>query len=430
MNIQGLRLPKSCLKICGVFVSEHAPLADSHTFSLPLPPARPSPRSSGNRQCGGGYGRSVRARPANAWSEQLKASALGRVRARGFALVVLALALLAGLTDAARAQVPSDQRVALEALYDATDGNNWTNNTNWKDSTTEVHQWYGVRVDNSKVTQLNLYENNLNGKIPAAVGNLTDLTYLDFSSNNLTGEIPAALGSLTGLTALYLDNNQLSGPISSDLGKLTGLTALYLDNNQLSGAIPPALGNLTNLTALYLDNNQLSGSIPFELGNLASLQFLFLYNNQLSGSIPSELGNLTSLMGLTVNDNHALSGEIPSDFVNLSALTFLWLDNTSVNCEPSDQVLSYFLNREGFDFRCSAPPPPDDPNPSDDPDPGGGPGPSDDPSPSDDPDLSDDTLEVGAGGCAIALGNRADHIPENIILSLFLIIFVLCREFP
>ena len=55
----------------------------------------------------------------------------------------------------------------------------------------------------------------------------------------------------------------LEGPIPANLGNLTNLQMLYLSDNNLSGAIPSGLGNpQSNLEELYLANNRLSGEIP------------------------------------------------------------------------------------------------------------------------------------------------------------------------
>ena len=49
---------------------------------------------------------------------------------------------------------PADDRAALEALYDTTNGANWANNTNWN-SSAPLDQWYGVFTNaNGRVTQL------------------------------------------------------------------------------------------------------------------------------------------------------------------------------------------------------------------------------------------------------------------------------------
>ena len=120
----------------------------------------------------------------------------------------------------------ADDRAALEALYDATNGANWSSNDNWK-TDEPLGQWFGVRINNSdgRVTRLDLSYNELNGTIPAEIGNLTSLTELELSFNLLSGTIPAEIGYLTSLTELELYSNQLSGTIPAEIGYLTSLTS-------------------------------------------------------------------------------------------------------------------------------------------------------------------------------------------------------------
>ncbi len=274
------------------------------------------------------------------------------------------------------------ERDALAALYEDTDGDNWTNNRNWL-SNAELDSWHGVTTDrNGRVVELDLSENELNGTIPPELGSLLHLEELDLSNNQLSGTIPIDLGNLTNLKVLslytnrlsggipselghlsnlellalfenslrgtiplelaeldnlrwlMLSDNQLSGSIPSELSKLTNLEWLYLSENRLSGTIPPELGNLTNLVRLFLWGNQLSGTIPSELGNLTDLTMLVLSSNRLSGVIPPELGNLINLEGLSLWGNE-LSGAVPADLENLSGLTQLYLaDNRLGGCLP------------------------------------------------------------------------------------------------
>jgi len=217
----------------------------------------------------------------------------------------------------------ADDRAVLETLYNATDGDNWTNKDNWL--TDDGSDWYGIFLDeNGRVSTISLYNNQLCGSIPVELGNLTNLDWLDLSSNLLSGSIPTELENLTNLQWLDLNNNQLSGSILSELGNLTNLQELSLSSNQLNGSIPIKLGNLTNLQWLMLDGNQLSGSIPTELGNLTNLQRLDLGTNQLSGTIPAELENLTNLQWLDLGANQ-LSGSIPAKLGNLTNLQELYL---------------------------------------------------------------------------------------------------------
>ena len=218
----------------------------------------------------------------------------------------------------------SDDRAVLIELYNATNGANWSNNTNWN-SNAPLDQWYGVSTDAAaRVTGLSLGGNQLTDSIPASLGSLTNLDVLHLENNQLTGSIPASLGSLTNLRSLWLYSNQLAGSIAASLGSLTNLRSLWLSDNQLTGSIPSFLGSLTNLGTLGLGGNQLSGSIPSLLGSLTNLRNLFLDDNQLTGSIPSFLGSLTNLEYLGLSNNQ-LTGPIPSSLGSLTDLTRLYL---------------------------------------------------------------------------------------------------------
>ena len=277
-----------------------------------------------------------------------------------------------------------DERAALAALYEATDGQNWRNNGNWL-TDAPLGEWHGVTVDaDGRVESLDLRDNGLGGPIPPELGNLTsletlhlgislevcltwpscpdmdwgsrgELNYLtgpippelgglaslrtlDLSGNVLRGSIPPELGGLASLETLILRGNisgkGLTGPIPPELGDLASLKTLDLSWNGLDGPIPPELGNLASLETLHLGRNVsitpyrselggLTGSIPPELGNLARLRSLDLENNNLTGPIPPELGGLASLERLDLGAN-GLTGPIPPELGDLASLK--WLD--------------------------------------------------------------------------------------------------------
>ena len=236
--------------------------------------------------------------------------------------------------DAAALPICTD-RDALVALYAATDGDNWVNNENWL-SNAPLDRWHGVSTDgDERVTDLELFENELRGTIPPELGRLANLTRLILFDNELRGEIPPALGNLANLERLYLSNNNLRGEIPVELADLRQLEHLILWGNSLSGTVPPELGRLANLVHLSLSTNKLSGPIPQQVGKLTRLAALSLWGNRLSGEIPAELGNLTRLtwLGLAQND---LSGEIPTAMGNLAQLEELYLaDNRWDGCLPA-----------------------------------------------------------------------------------------------
>jgi len=219
--------------------------------------------------------------------------------------------------------IDEEEYNALVALYNSTNGDSWTDNTNWL-SEESINEWFGVTITEAHVTEIHLPGNNLTGSIPSELGALNYIEALYLDQNQITGEIPSELGNLTNIAELSLWVNQLTGSIPPELGNLTHLSYLDFDENQLSGTIPAELGNLTNLTNLWLDANQLSGNIPVELGNLVNLEKLGLAMNYLSGTIPTELGNLLNLDLLLLYDN-LLTGEIPTELGNLSNMVSLYL---------------------------------------------------------------------------------------------------------
>jgi len=238
--------------------------------------------------------------------------------------------------------------LALEALYNATDGANWTDNTNWMTSA-PIETWFGLIVVDGQVTELDLSNNNLSGSIPPALGNLLALQYFRLDNNNLSGTIPIELTDLSNLISINLASNQLTDTIPISFSNIPNLVNLLLNDNQLTGIIPTELGSSPNLLFLWLQDNQLTGSIPAELGNLSrieslilggnpitgvippelaglsTLKYLGLFRSQLDGGVPIELGNLTNLLTLQLHQN-LLSGTIPSEFGNLVNLTLLRLD--------------------------------------------------------------------------------------------------------
>ena len=135
----------------------------------------------------------------------------------------------------------------LVALYEATDGANWSNSTNWL-TDRPIGEWYGVTTDDvGRVTSLQLRENRLSGSIPTELGRLGGLGVLEISSNHLSGPIPPELGRLSGLGVLNLSLNRLNGPVPMELGDLANLRVLGIGGNELSGCIPASLSSVRQL---------------------------------------------------------------------------------------------------------------------------------------------------------------------------------------
>ena len=115
-------------------------------------------------------------------------------------------------------------RAALTALYNASDGGNWFNNTNWL-TDAPLSEWHGVSTNNEgHVVSLDLRSNSLSGAVPPEIGGLINLSHLHLGFNQLTGTLPPELGNLTRLEFLDLSYNRLWGELPSSMTALTWLT--------------------------------------------------------------------------------------------------------------------------------------------------------------------------------------------------------------
>ncbi len=138
-------------------------------------------------------------------------------------------------------------REVFTSFFETTGGSDWASNANWL-TNAPVSSWFGITVEDSLVTALDLPDNGLSGPLPPAVGDFPDLKRLDLAGNALANRIPSDLGNLTELEALDLSGNRFSGPVSRALADLGALERLDLSGNELAGALPGVLINLPSLT--------------------------------------------------------------------------------------------------------------------------------------------------------------------------------------
>lgn len=201
------------------------------------------------------------------------------------------------------------EREALIAIYNALDGDNWTNNENWC-SDKPVCEWYGVFTNE--------------------VGNVRSLTLSGVKSGN----IPSEICYLEDLEGLYLESHHLSEEsflvdMLRKLKQLNKVESLIIKGHSwygtggFTGTIPDELWELTNLEVLRLEHNNFTGGLSSKIGNLKNLSYLSLLDSQLQGELPSELGNLTQLTGINLQFNQ-FTGEIPEKFFETDAWKNNW----------------------------------------------------------------------------------------------------------
>ena len=247
------------------------------------------------------------------------------------------------------------ERDALIALYNATDGPHWKDNTNWC-SDKPLSEWYGVYLSGERVSELNLEFNGLNGTLPAELSNLKSLKRLviaesegrisnmeaifglpaleslEFGIGSLSDyevyksrmfAVPSGIGqlknlkrvSLTGinedlpedffelnrLEELYLYSFNTGRPLQAGFGKLKELRIFHINSisdvifpgsNPVCGELPDAIYDLDKLESLSLGDTNIGGQLSPRIGELKNLNLLNLPANQFSGPIPAELSNL------------------------------------------------------------------------------------------------------------------------------------------
>lgn len=74
---------------------------------------------------------------------------------------------------------------------------------NWL-SERPISAWYGITVQDSSVTAIELPRNHLSGQLPEDISQLTNLEILNLSDNNISGELPVSLQHLVILKSLNL----------------------------------------------------------------------------------------------------------------------------------------------------------------------------------------------------------------------------------
>lgn len=224
------------------------------------------------------------------------------------------------------------EKDALMALYNATDGDNWTDNTNWN-SEEPIGNWYGVTTDgDGHVTELALDNNNLAGSIPSEIGDMQWLTNIDISNNNISESIPEEFYSLTNMLYINMYENNLSGDISSNISQMSNLQVFNIFNNNITDVFPVELLGLTDLFVLDFGGNNISGNIPENIGVLSNLQYLNIWGNQLTGGIPESLTTLTSLINMSFSSNQ-IEGPLPANFGALTNLQVFYCDGNNLSGE-------------------------------------------------------------------------------------------------
>ncbi|CAN1344932.1 Receptor-like protein 12 [Linum perenne] len=147
-----------------------------------------------------------------------------------------------------------------------------------------------------------MHDNQFEGNLPF----IPSPNYLDISHNHFSGSFPTEIFNNRDLylSFLSLSNNRLTGTIPTSICNHAGLEVVDFSNNYFNGTIPSCLSkDLNHLSVLDLRGNMFSGNIPNTFQVSCALQTLDLSNNQLEGKFPKSLENCTNLEVLDIGYN-------------------------------------------------------------------------------------------------------------------------------
>lgn len=230
---------------------------------------------------------------------------------------------------------------ALAALYQSTNGDDWTESTNWL-TDCYVCDWFGIICDaNDRVWQLRLNSNNLTGTLPPEIGNFPEIMVLILSMNEIGGALPTEFSNLGKVTDIQLGGNEFTGTIPAGLFNNPELDRILLSANNLTGPFPD-LSGAPGLRQLSLVNNDLDGPLP-EFPNLPELFELSMDGNNIDGPFPPSL-NPTQLPALKLISMGfcGITGALPPNVSNWTNLEEFYLNgNAFTGCYPAD-----------YDFLC------------------------------------------------------------------------------
>jgi hypothetical protein len=250
-----------------------------------------------------------------------------------------------------------DEKQSLEAMYNQTNGEKWTNNDGWMTESDQC-QWHGISCDDEgHVTSIDLRDNNLEGQFPVytrnidpwgnpildnlwesskyGLANLQGLKTLDLSNNKLTGTIDyLPLYNLHSLTHFDVSGNQLSGEVDAlvapsltyadfssnnftsmrrfqkyKVSPLQTLRDCDVSNNAIKEDANALLENIPpNMVQFITSNNQIYGNLPASLNNLQKLRQFNMASNALSGALPGFTESFATLQKLDLSNQDQTSG--------------------------------------------------------------------------------------------------------------------------
>jgi len=204
----------------------------------------------------------------------------------------LGLCYVSGFDLQHDATVCPPDRNALSDFYHSAKGGEWTESDDWILPQNDHCLWFGVTCKNDSVTEVNLTNNGLSGKLNGRVSELHSLEVLDLSDNDVKGTIPLEIGELSSLTHLRLSFNSFISTVPTELGNLQNLKLVHFHGNRLQGTMPKVnTENMQDHSSFISDCG-----IPTDLDTSLSCENCTICCNSKGDCHITELGMLEQLV--------------------------------------------------------------------------------------------------------------------------------------
>lgn len=182
-------------------------------------------------------------------------------------------------------------------IYNDLGGEDWSTSDNWL-TFAPLEDWYGVKIKDNRVSELNLSNIGIKGRIPSSLYDLDALRKLKFFTGEINQSLTDEIYKLQNLSELTIQNCGLTGTIPYRMDSLSFLTRLDLARNKLEGELPLLPSRLSRLDLWF---NTLTGEIPASYANLDMWQ-VNISSNQLTGSYDL-VRNWTGIDGFNGSNN-------------------------------------------------------------------------------------------------------------------------------
>lgn len=186
----------------------------------------------------------------------------------------------------------------LVDIYNQLDGPNWNNPDNWlTDQPLEL--WTGVTIDNDRVSEIALINQNVAGTFPMQIIDLDQLNTFEINKGAISGTIPEELIQLNKLSRFVLSGIGMIGEVPNIFTQFENLQYLVLSNNKFEGSLPDIPDGML---LFYAERNNFSGHIPDSWANVI-LSNVNIADNELTGTLDIfETWTILSKMNFSDND--------------------------------------------------------------------------------------------------------------------------------